>query len=145
MAGISAVMGVLGGVLSGVGSIYSGVQANAAAKFEAKQMKIKGDAEFAKSQRDAMQHRKEKELVLSRQRAIAASSGGGTGDPSIEAIMSKTEQAGEYNAMMDMYNGVTARNDLYRGAAVKKKEGKSALFGGFLNAGSTIFSSFAKG
>jgi hypothetical protein len=143
MAGIAAIMGPLGGVLSGVGTIFSGIQANAAAKFEAKQMKAKGDAEFAKSQREGIQHRKEKDLVLSRQRAVAAASGGGASDPSITEIMSKTEQQGEYNAMVDMYNGATARNDLYRSAAVRKKEGKSALFGSFLKAGSTIFSGFS--
>lgn len=145
MAGIAAIMGPLGGILSGVGTVYAGIQENANAKFEAKQMKAKGDAEFAKSQRDAMNHRKEKELVLSRQRAVAAASGGGGSAPgnSVEEILTRTEQQGEYNAMMDMYNGVTARNDLYRAAKVRKQEGKSALFGSFLKAGSTIFSGFA--
>lgn len=145
MAGIAAIMGPIGGLISGVGSIYSGIQAKATADFEAEQMKAKGNAEFAKSQRDAIAHRKEKELVMSRQRAVSAASGGGGSSPgnSVEEILASTEQQGEYNAMMDMYNGTTARNDLYRGAKVKKIEGKSALFGSYLKAGSTVFSAFA--
>ena len=143
MAAIAALAGPIGGVLSGVGTVFAGIQENASAKFEARQMKAKGDAEFAKSQRDAMAHRKEKELVLSRQRAVAAASGGGASDPSVNEIMARTEQQGEYNAMVDMYNGLTARDDLYRGAKVRKKEGKSALLGSFLKGGSTIFSAFA--
>ena len=145
MAGIAAIMGPMGGILSGVGTIFSGIQENAAAKFEAKQMEAKGDAEFAKSQREAINHRKEKDMVMSRQRAVEAASGGGGSAPgnSVEEILSSTEQTGEYNAMMDMYNGKTARNDLYRGAAARRMEGKSAMFGSFLKAGGTIFSGFA--
>ena len=145
MAGIAAIAGPLGGIMSGVGTIFSGIQENAAAKFEAKQMKAKGDAEFAKSQRDAIGHRKEKEMVESRQRAVSAASGGGgsAAGNSVEEILASTEVQGEYNAMMDMYNGATARNDLYRAAAVRRQEGKSAMFGSFLKAGGTIFSGFA--
>lgn len=140
MAGLSAVFGLIGTAVSAVGSIYSGVQAKASADFEAKSMKQKGDAELAIGQREAIKRRKEKEFALSRNRAIAAASGGGTADESITALDAKIEQEGEYNALVDMYKGKQARNDLYTGAAVKKIEGKSALTSSYITAASGIYS-----
>lgn len=144
LGGLSGLAGLVGTGISAIGSIYSGQRAKAAAKFEAASMKQKGDADFAIAQREAMRRRKETEFTLSRQRAVAASSGGDVTDPSVQSIMAQTQQEGDYNAMIDMYNGATSRADLYKAAAVRRAEGKSAATASYLEAGSTIYSGLSR-
>jgi hypothetical protein len=140
LGGAGGVASAIGTGLSAAGSIYSGIQQNAAAKVEAKQLKTKGDAEYAAAQVKARETRREKDLVMSRQRAVAAASGGGVSNETVEGLMAKTEQRGEYSALLDMYNGAVMRNDLYNDAAATRASGKSALTGSIIGAGSTVAS-----
>lgn len=135
--------GLIGTALSAGGTVYGGLKAKQNADVEAAGMKKKGDAEFAIGQRDAMRRRKETEQLTSRQRAVAAASGGSATDASVEAIMGRTQQEGDYNAMIDMYNGAVNRADLYQGARNRQKEGKSELLGSFINAGATVYGDYA--
>jgi len=121
------------------------VQQNAQAKAQAKAMEKKGESEYALAQRKMMESKRQANLAVSRQQALASASGGGVGDPTIESIMGKTMAKGQYNALVDMYNGGTIRDDLYADAAATRAEGKGAMIGGFLNAGSTIFSRIGRG
>jgi hypothetical protein len=102
-------------------------------------MERKGDAELAASQREAMRRRRETEQIMSRGRAVAAASGGGAQDESVTSILSKVQQEGDYNAQMDMYNGIVSRADLYKEAAVARTEGKRKFFSSFIDAGSTVY------
>lgn len=135
--------GTIGAIASAGGTIYGGVAAKQASDFEAKSLKRKGDAEFAAGQREAMRRRKETEIILSRQKAVAASSGAGATDPTVEAIMGKTQQEGDYSAMMDMYNGAINRADLYAEAKSAKTAGNQDLMKSFFDAGRTIYSDFS--
>jgi hypothetical protein len=132
--------GLIGTGLAAAGTIYSGVRAHHTAKWEAKQMKAKGDEEQAIAQREATRRRAEKDRLLSRVRAVAGASGGGVGDPTVTQIMANIEQEGEYNALAEMYRGTSSRSTLRAEAAVRKSEGKGAMIGSFLDAGSTIYS-----
>jgi hypothetical protein len=143
-ASLGGVAGTLGTALTVGSTVYSGIRANQNAKAEAKGLKKQGDDQYAIAQREAMKHRKERDLVISRQRAVAAASGGSTGDATVQAIMGRTDAEGEYNAMIDMYNGATSRADLYGAAKSKVKEGKSALLGSFIDAGTTIYGDVSK-
>lgn len=134
----------IGTALTAAGTIYGGVRANQAAKVEAKSLQAKGDDEVAIAQRQAMRTRQEKERLLSRQRAVAASSGAGATDPSVEAVMGRTEQEGEYNALLDMYKGQRNRSDLYAESKTVLQEGRGKLIGSFLDAGGTIYSGLGK-
>ena len=58
--------------------------------------------------------------------------------------MQRTEIEGNNNALMEMYNGATMRDDLYHEGATVKSEGKSKLFGSFIDAGTGIYSDIAK-
>jgi hypothetical protein len=156
---MATILGAIGGIGSGIsassmlglaGSIFGGlVQAAgirqqaaadaAQAAQQARSMKKKGDEEFAIGQRKMIERKKETELVVSRQRAIAAASGSGATDQSTEAIMGKTQLRGEYAAMLDMYNGVVARNDLYTAARDTVTSGLNALKAGRMKAFSTIY------
>lgn len=141
---LGAHAGTIGTALAAGGTIYSGIQANQSAKTEAKSLKRKGDAEFAGAQAEARKRRQEKDLVLSRQQAVAAASGGSASDASVQSVMGKTEIAGETNALMEMYNGAVLKSDLYSEAATVRKEGKSKLMGSLIDAGSTIYGDVAK-
>jgi len=139
-----------GTALGAAGTLYSGLQANAGADFEAKQLKAKGDEEFALGQRRAMQARREKDLAQSRIRAVAAASGAGagSGDDSITALMEGVEQQGDYNALLELYQGNSARNKAYAGAGARRTEGRSALTGSVPGAagkaGSNLYSIYGK-
>lgn len=143
-AGSGSGLSILGTALSAGGAVLGGIQANAAAKEQAKSMEKKGDAEYAIAQRKMLEGKRQANLLVSRQRAVAAASGGGVSDPTVESIMGKTEARGGYNALMDMYNGATMRDDLYQTAAATRTEGRGALVGSFINAGSTIFDAIGK-
>ena len=143
-AGFGSTLGTIGTILGVGGTIYGGLSAASNAADEAVQMKQKGENEFAASQRKAMEQRRQTELVLSRQRAVAAASGGAVTDPTVKAIMGRTQEAGDYNAMMDMYNGAVSRADLYKGAEAKSNEGSSSFIGSLFNAGSTLYSNYEK-
>lgn len=127
-------LGLLGTGLGAVGTLYSGLQAKAGAEAEARQLKVKGDEEQAIGQRRAMQARREKDLAQSRIQAVAAASGGGAGDASITNLMQGVEQQGNYNSMLELYQGSTGRNKAYASAATRRVEGRSALTGSIISA-----------
>jgi len=141
---IAANAGTIGNALTVGSTIYGGVRGYQASKQEAKGLQAKGDAELAAAQREAAQKRRETQLIVSRQQAVAAASGGGASDPTVKSIMGKTIAEGANSAKLDMYNGLVSRADLYREAATTRSEGKSKMFGSFVDAASTIYGGVAK-
>lgn len=139
VGGASGAMGLIGTGLSAAGTIYSGIQAKNSADYEAKLLKSKADQEKAIASRNMADKITEKKLVTSRQQAVAAASGAGVDNPTVNALQGKAEQRGDYNAMLEMYNGLQASNDLRAQAAIRKQEGQSALMGSFLSAGAGIY------
>ena len=139
---IAANAGTIGNALTVGSTIYGGVRGYQASKQEAKGLQAKGDAELAAAQREAAQKRRETQLIVSRQQAVAAASGGGASDPTVKSIMGKT--IADNSAKLDMYNGLVSRADLYREAATTRSEGKSKMFGSFVDAASTIYGGVAK-
>ena len=97
-------------------------------------MKAKGDEEQAIGQSRAMQARREKDLARSRIQAMAAASGGGADDTSITNLMQGVEQQGNYNSMLELYQGNSGRNKAYASAAARRAEGGSALTGSIISA-----------
>lgn len=137
----ASTLATIGSGLTAAGTVYGGVQAANAAEFEAKQMKAKGDEEFAISQQKAAQAKREKDLALSRVRAVAGASGGRVDDPSITAIMEGIQEQGDYNSMVQLYQGKSNRNKLYGSAAARKAEGRSALTASLLKGAGSLYSS----
>lgn len=134
----------IGTALSAASTVYGGVAANSMAKGEAKNLKKKGDQELAVAQKEADRKRRETKLLLSRQQAVAGASGAGASDPTVLSIMGKTEEEGKTAAMLDMYNGMVNRSDLFTEAGTVRAEGRSKLFGSFLDAGGTIYGDIAR-
>lgn len=135
--------GVIGSLAAAGGTIYSGIEAQNAAQAQAKQMQKKGDQEYAIAQRKAIQSRREKQQALGRAQAVAAASGGGTGD-TVTDIMTGIEKRGEINALTDLYNGNVLRTDLYKEANATRKAGAGALVSSLFQAGSTIYSDYGE-
>lgn len=148
LAAISAVVGLLGTVVSAAGTIAQGKAAEAAADFQAEQLKIKGKEERAASQRAAEERKKEAGLVNSRIQAGAAASGAGAGilDTSVVELASDVAGRGEYGARMERYTGEERKQGLDLQAESAKMSGDAAKQGAMFSALGTIVggvSSFA--
>lgn len=131
---------LIAGGLTAAGSLYEGYRANQNAKFEAKQMKMKGDQELAAASHEARKARRERDSALSRARAVAAASGAGASDPSVHKLMAGIQTQGDYNSLTEMYRGFQRRDDLRLGAKLARMEGRDAFIGSALDAGASIYS-----
>ncbi len=134
-------LGTIGSVLTAGGTIYGGMVANQNAQAQAGALKKKGDDAFAVAQRKEISDAKNAAMVQSRQRALNAAGGNGSTDTttSIGGVMARTQQQGEYNAMMDMYNGAVDRSDMYDAAKSASASGTNAVIGSVISAGSGLY------
>jgi len=132
MSGLETLIPLIGAGLSGAGTIAGGIAANEQAQFQAAQEEARGKEEFAAAQRDAMEKRREGQLVMSRQQALAASSGAGTTTPTIVKLMTDTGAQADYNARTAIYGGESRRAGLFDQARATRRSGRASLLGGFL-------------
>lgn len=133
-----AELALIGSLVQGAGTIIGGIAANNAAQAEADQMEARGKEEFAASQRDAEQRRKEGQIANSRVQAIAAASGAGADAPTIVRIMQDTAGTAELNAQTDLYGGRQRRAGMRDSARARRAEGEASLLG-------SIFSGVGQG
>lgn len=131
-------LGIAGAVISAAGSVMGGMAANENAKAEAQMMERRGNEERAASTRDQATKAKQTQLLLSRQQALAASSGAGATDPTILDLMSKTQGQGFLQSQTIGYEGQVAQEGLQYQAAVKRYQGKQQMMAGFIGAGTSI-------
>lgn len=130
IGGLGKTLAVGGTILSGAGQIAAGNSQNAAAKYEAKQLEARATAERAAAQRDAEKERRQKELVLSRARAVGAASGGGIDIN----LMGKIEEEGERNALLAMWEGEERARGAQDQAAATRWGGKMKKQGAYIGA-----------
>lgn len=133
---------VIGTGIQVAGSIYAGKQAKEAAYKQALLEEGAGRAEFAASQRDALERKLEGELTMSRQQAVAAASGGGAGAdaPTIVKIMSDTAARSDYARRSVLYGGEERRSTLYKSAEARRKTGQNSFLGSLFTAGGQLAS-----
>lgn len=145
-AGGASALGLLGSFVGAVGTIAQGAAAKQSADFAAQQKEMQANEERAKAQREAFAQRKQAELAMSRQQAVAAASGGGasTDAPTVMKIMTDTAGQGELNAQTAMWDGEERARGLEFSAKADRASGRSSLFGSFLGAGSSLLTGFAK-
>ena len=139
-----AELAVIGSIVQAAGSIASGIAANNAAQEEARQLEARGKEEFAASQREALERRREGEVVNSRAQAIAAASGAGADAPTIVRLMSDTAGQAEFNAQTDLYGGRQRRAGLRDSARARRAEGQASLMGSFFDAAGTAIGAGSK-
>jgi hypothetical protein len=140
MAMMGAVFGLLGTVVSAMGTIAQGKAAEAAAEFEAKQLEMRGKEERAASQREALEKKREGDLVQSRFQASAAASGAGAGsmDPTIAQLSSDIAGQSKYGQLMERYVGEERKRGLDTQAKAREMEGEAARKGSMFSAFGTI-------
>lgn len=134
----STVAAVAGAGLTAYGTIYQGQAGADAAKFQAKQLQTKADQEMAIASRAADQKRREGALLTSRARAAAAGSGGGTDNATVTNILTGIQNEGEYNALIEMYNGTQRRDTLLGQARSGIMGAKSGVTASYLSAAGTV-------
>lgn len=139
-----AALGAVATVISALGTVAGGIAANNQAQFQAEQQEMAGKEEFAASQREANDKRKESTYVQSRQQALAAASGGGAADPTIVRLMTKTAQQGEMNAQTARYVGENRQRGLMDAAKASRMSGEASLFGSFFGATGDALSGWAR-
>ena len=120
--GASGVLAAGGTILSTAGAIQQGNAANAAAKYNAAQLEAAGKAENAAAQRKAAEESRQKELVLSRARTVAAASGGGQD----VALMGQIEEEGTLRSLTALWEGDEAAKGRNAKAAATRFEGSQA-------------------
>ena len=134
---------LIGALVSAGATVAGGVAEKRSADFEAQQLDMKAKEEAAASQREAAQSTKEAELAMSRQQALAASSGGGAGAdaPTIVKLMSDVAGQGELNKQSTLYGGQQRSAGLIDQAKGRRASGRASLLGSSLGA----FGQAAKG
>lgn len=137
---------LLGGLLSGIGTIASGVAAKRDADFEAAQMKQRADEELAASMREQAEKRREGALINSRQQALAAASGAGAGfdAPTIVRLMTDTAGQADYNARTVMFGGENRRRGLLDSAEARRRSGRATMLGSMFSGFGGIAGSLGK-
>lgn len=142
MAGVSAIFGLIGTIVSAAGTIAAGQAEKEQADYEAKQLDLKAQEEQAASQREAFEADKEKRLVVSRQQALAAASGLTASDPTVVDITSGTEAYGVYRSRMFRYGGEERATGLRAQAEGRRISGQAAAQGAMYSALGTVIGGF---
>ncbi len=134
--GLTLATGLMAGgtLLSTVGAIKQGNDAKAIANYNALQQEAQGKAEFASKIQESKQANREKNLMLSRARAVGAASGGGI---DID-LMGDIEEQGTMNEATLLWQGEEMRKGRNAQAAVSRFEGLQKKRASLFKAGSTL-------
>jgi hypothetical protein len=151
---LGVISSVGGTAASFLGSQQQAAAAKASAESQATALRLKAAAdqvqanqEAAYGQRQALIDRRKTDLVLSRSRALAASSGGFATDPSTLTLQQDIAGQGEYNALSNLAAGQTreaalnyqADIDRYQAGRYTTAAGMAGTAGLYSGAG-TLFS-----
>lgn len=135
---MAGVLGIIGTIVSAVGTIAGGIAQKNAADFQAEQLERQGKEERAASQREADRARKERDFVLSRQQAVASASNLGALDETVLDLAGDVAQQGAMNAAMIRYGGEERMKGRQAQAAAARMEGRAAMMGSMFGAAGTI-------
>lgn len=95
-------------------------------------------ASQAEAQREAIEEKRKAKFAMSRAKAVAAASGAGGSDPTVENILDDMENEGEYRALSALYSGDTDANLARAQAGIYRNEGRAKRRSANLNADSTM-------
>lgn len=129
MAAISAVLGVVGSIVSAAGTMAAGRAQQQAAEYEAQQLEIKGKEERAAAQREGQEYERKTDLALSTLQARGASSGFSATDPTSLALADEITKYGTYQQQMAMYGGESRQVGAEAQAEARRMEGRAARQG----------------
>ena len=115
-------------------TIAQGQYADKQGKAAFKQLREQANRSEALSQREAIERRREANLISSRAIAIAGASGAGVDDPTVQNILHDIDTQCEYKVLSALYDGkLQARSERYQ-AKVTRNEGRMAKKGAYIQA-----------
>lgn len=132
VGGAEAVLPLIGTGLTVAGTIGAGAAARNEAEFAAREKERQATEEQAVASRESEDQRRKTATILSRQKAVAASSGAGVTNPTIFDIMSETAQEGDYVARSITASGANRAAGLRDQAAADRYRGRAAYQGSIL-------------
>lgn len=130
--------------IGAAGSILGGVSAKQQADAQAAALQRQADAERAQGSQEAAQKYADQKTLMGNEIAAAAASGGGASDPTILDIYGDTAAKGYQQRQTIVANSENVARGDEESAANAKASGKSALIGGFIDAGSSLLSGASK-
>lgn len=129
-----------GTVLSAMGSLKEGNNANKLAKYQARQMETNAKQAVAEGTFAAEEERRKTDLLASRAMAVAAASGGGALDPTVVKILQGIESQGSLNSATEMYNASESARGMTDQAQATRYSGKQAKKAGQMKAIKSVLS-----
>lgn len=121
--------------------IRHGLDMQAAAQYQAAQLRQMANTEAAQGERSAEWEGIKTQELMSHQLARAASGGGGASDPTIVNIMARTASEGAYRQASALYSGQDAARLRTMQADAEEYQGKAAKDSAFINAAGGILDS----
>lgn len=143
MAGLSTIAtiaGLAGTALQFVGTIRQGQEAAARHEYEQKVQEQQADEARAASQRAAAARKREGDILLSRQRAAVAASGGSTADQSVLDIMGETAKESDLAVRTELFKGEQQGRGYDDAAIVSGIDAKNAVTSSYFSAAGGLFS-----
>ena len=131
------IMMAVAAAASAAGTVYQGVQANKAAKYNANVREQDAIAANKKAEYDADIHRERIRQVLSKQKALIGAAGlDMSGSPLLATL--DTVEKGELDALAIRHGGEVQGQRYRSEATLSRMQGKSAQTGSFFKAGGTL-------
>lgn len=152
MAQIAIPLAIASTVMSASNSLASGKAQARALEFQAQQAEQNAIAEQATSQRQAISERRKANLLQSRAQAVAAASGAGASDVTVNELMGDIGAEGDYNVLSALFEGDTRASGQRMYADARRFEAKEAkryarsqAISTIMNGASSIGGSFGGG
>lgn len=127
---ISAIAGVAGSAMQANAAREAGKAGQEAKEYEAKRYEEQAIASVASAQREMLNERRKKELIVSRAQALAAFGGGSVNDPTIQNIIGDLDGEGAYREAIALYQGEEEARKLNTAAGLSRMEGLNLRKGG---------------
>lgn len=141
---IGTAASVAGTAFGAISTLAAGNQAKADARFQARQLEQRGKAEFATKQREALEIRRQRDFLLSRQQAAAADGNFGALDDTVLDLAGDIYQESGYREDIANYEGKEAKTGRNTQAASALLEGKQRQSASRLSAAGTILGGIGK-
>lgn len=103
----------------------AGKAAERDAQLVAAQQKAQGLASQAEAQREALTETRKARYAQSRARAVAAASGAGANDPTVENLINDIGDEGEYNKLAALYSGDSDRKLADYASGATRNQGRA--------------------
>jgi hypothetical protein len=138
--GLGSALSLGGTILSGIGQISAANNQAAALEYQAESDRIQAQQEKASAEREAAEERRQGRLLMSRARAVGATSGGGMDYDILGDLGSETE----YRSLMALWGGEERARGRRESAAARTLEAKSVRSAGKIAGFGTILTGGAR-